>query len=106
MEHPPPLLQETAIGHFVGEGMFESILPLGEQARFVQELRRLEMGQAALHSVFRQLGNSLQQREGHFHADGGSGLEQVLRLRRQPVNTRRQHRLHGGWHLHRRQDLP
>src|SRR5262249_31198295 len=34
------------------------------------------------------------------------GLEQALLLGRQPVDTRRQHRLHGGRDLDGRQDLP
>jgi len=48
MQHPPPLLQETTIGHFVGEGMFEGILSLGEQARLIEKLRRLELRQTTL----------------------------------------------------------
>jgi hypothetical protein len=45
---PPPLLEETAVGHLVGEGVLESVLPLGEQARLVEELGPLELRQAAM----------------------------------------------------------
>src|SRR5262249_54816125 len=61
MEHPPSLLQETAISHLVRQGMLEGVLTLREQPDLIEKLRRLEMGQAALHSVFRHLGNGLQQ---------------------------------------------
>src|SRR5262249_22541942 len=43
MEHPPPLLEQTAVGYLVGEGVLKRIFPLGEEARLVEELSRLEM---------------------------------------------------------------
>ena len=48
MQRPPPLQEETAIGHLVGEGMLEGVGRLGEQTCLVEELRRLEVGQAAV----------------------------------------------------------
>ena len=48
MEHPPPLLEEAVIGDLVGQGVLEGVLALGEEARFVQELGRLEVRQAAM----------------------------------------------------------
>ena len=38
MEHAPPLQQETAIGHLVGEGMLEGVFTLGEQAGLIEKL--------------------------------------------------------------------
>ena len=105
VQHPPPLLEETAIGHLVRQGVLEGVLALGEEPRLVEELGRLEVRQTAMQVVFGQLGNGLQQRQGHLCADDRGGLEQALLLRRQPVDARRQDRLHRGRHLDRRQGL-
>ena len=42
----PSLLQEAAVGHLLGEGVLEGILDLGEEACLVEELGRLQMGEA------------------------------------------------------------
>ena len=52
VQHPPPLQQEAAIGHLVGQGMLEGVVRLGKQARLVQELRRLEVRQATVQRLF------------------------------------------------------
>ena len=75
MEPPPLLLQERLIGHLVGEGMLESILPLGKAARLIQELDRLEVRETPIQGVVGQLSDGLQQRQGHVHADDRGGLE-------------------------------
>ena len=59
VQHPPPLLQEAAVGHFVGEGMLEGVLGLGDEARLVEELAGLQARQPVLQDVLRELGNSL-----------------------------------------------
>ena len=105
MQHPPPLLEQTAVGHLVGQGVLEGVLALGEEARLVEELGRLEVRQAAVQRLLGQLGNGLQQGQGHLRANDRGGLEQALLLRRQAVDARRQHRLHGGRHLNARQGL-
>jgi hypothetical protein len=46
MEHPPPLMEEAAVGHLLGEGMLEGVDRLRKQARLVQELGVLEMHKA------------------------------------------------------------
>ena len=48
----------------------------------------------AQQGVFGQLGNDLQQRQGHLGANNGSSLEQALLLQRQAVDVRCQHRLY------------
>src|SRR5262245_22488894 len=45
MEHPTLLQQEAAIGYLVREGVLESVLVLGEQARLVEKFSSLEMRQ-------------------------------------------------------------
>ena len=64
MQHPPPLVQETSVGHLVGEGMLEGILPLGEQARLVEELGRLEVRETTMQRVLGQLGDGLEEGKG------------------------------------------
>jgi hypothetical protein len=85
--------------------MLEGILPLGEQPRLVEELGSLELRQATVQRVLREIGDGLQQGQRDFMAHDGRSLEQVLLLRRQPVDASRQHRLHCGRHLYRRQRL-
>ena len=48
VQPPPPLLQQAPVGHLMGQGMLEGIVPLGEEARLVEELGRLEMRQATI----------------------------------------------------------
>jgi hypothetical protein len=86
--------------------MFEREFALGEQPGLVEELRGLQVGKTAVQVRFGQFGNGLHQRQGHFIANHRGSLEQALLLGRQSVNTRRQHRLHGGRDLDGWQDLP
>jgi hypothetical protein len=48
MEHPPPLLEHTAVGHLVRQGVLEGVLMVGIEARLVQELGRLKVRQATM----------------------------------------------------------
>ena len=80
MQYPPPLLEETTVGDLVRQGMLEGVLALGKEARLVEELGRLEVRQSAMQRVFGQLGNGLEQGEGHLGANHGSGLEEALFL--------------------------
>ena len=63
------------------------------------------MRQAPVQRLLGQLGNGLQQGQGHLGADHRSRLEQPLLLRRQSVDARRQDGLHRGRHLNGRQGL-
>jgi len=85
----------------VGEGVLEGVLPLGEQARLVEELCPLELRQAAVQRFLREVGNGLQQDQGHLMADDCRSLQQVFGISGQAVNTCRQDGLHRGWHLNR-----
>ena len=69
---------------------------LGEEPRLVEEFGGLQMSQARWSASSGSLGNGLQQRQGHLGANHGGGLEEGFLLRRQPVDARRQHRLHRG----------
>ena len=82
VQHPPPLQQETAVGHLVRQGMLEGVFRLGEQAGLIQELRRLQVRQAAVQRRLGHVRNGPQQGEGHVRANHGGGLEQAFLLRR------------------------
>src|SRR4029453_5741268 len=59
VQSPPLLLQQTPIGHLVGQGVLEGIHTLRKEAGLVEELGGLEVRQAMVQSVLGQLGNSL-----------------------------------------------
>ena len=83
----------------MGEGVLEGVGALGKQAGLVEKLRRLQLRQAAVQRLVGRVGDGLQQRPGHLGANDGGGLEQAFVLRRQPIDARRQQRLHCGRHL-------
>ena len=59
MEHPPPLLEQAAVGHLVGQGMLKGIAHVGEEARLVEKLGGLEVREATVQRLLGQLGNGL-----------------------------------------------
>ena len=65
----PPLLEETAVGHFVGEGVLEGTLACGKKPGLVQELAGLEVGKATAQCLFGLLGDRLEERERDHQAD-------------------------------------
>ena len=83
----------------MGQGVLEGKVALGEQPGLVEELRGLQVRQPAVQGLFGQLRNGLEQGKGHLRANDGGRLEEAFLLRRQPVDARRQYRLHGGRHL-------
>jgi hypothetical protein len=80
VQHPPPFQQEAAVGYLVRQGVLEGVFQLGEQARLIQKLRRLQVRQAAVQRRLGYVGNGPQQGEGHVRANHRSGLEQVFLL--------------------------
>ena len=81
MQHPPPLLEQTAVGHLVGEGMLKGVDLVGEEPGLVEQLCGLEVRQAALQCFLRQPGKPLQQRHGHLRANDRRDLHQAFGLR-------------------------
>ena len=47
VQGPPPLVQQTAVGHLLGEGVLEGVGRLGEEVGLIEELGGLEVPQAA-----------------------------------------------------------
>ena len=99
MERSPPLLEQRFVGHLLSEGVLESVLDLGEQTGLIEELSGLQMGEAQAECLLRDLGDGLEERQGHLCTDDGSGLQQLFLLRGQAVDACCQHRLHRGRHL-------
>ena len=83
MERAPPLLEQAAVGDLVGERVLEGVFEVGEQARLVEELRRLKLGEAASELVLGQIGDGLEQGERHVLADdrGATGAAACPRAR-------------------------
>jgi hypothetical protein len=94
-------MKQTCVGHLMREGVLEGVGALGKQAGLVEKLRRLQLRQAAVQRLVGRVGDGVQQRPGYLGADDRSGLQQAFVLRRQPVDARRQQRLHRGRHLQR-----
>jgi len=51
----------------------------------------------------RDLGDSLEEHQGHLGTDNRGGVQELFLLRWQPVDARRQDGLHGDRHLHGRE---
>ncbi len=45
VEGAPSLTQETAVGHLVREGVLKRVFELGKEARLIEELSRLQVGE-------------------------------------------------------------
>jgi hypothetical protein len=82
VQPPPPLQQQAAVGHLMGQGVLEGVFWLGKQAGLVQKLRRLEVRQAAVERCLGHVRNGPQQRAGHVRALHRGGLQQPLLRRR------------------------
>src|SRR5262249_27229986 len=106
MEPASALLEDTPIGHLVGEGMLEGVLALGEKARLIEELSGLYVGKAAVEALRGHLDDGLQQGQWYFMANHGGSLQEALGLGWQPVNACGKHSLHRCWGLNGRERLP
>ena len=90
--------------------VLERVFGLREELRLVDELRSLQVIESATDGFIRQLGDLLEDREGHVFAYDGGGLQETFVLRRETIDARRQHRLDRRGHLDRedrvRQPIP
>ncbi len=96
-----PVLQQAPVGHLVRERVLEGVLQVREELRLVEELRLLQMREPAPQGLLRLLRDRREQRVGHVLADHRGRLQELLLLWRQPVDARRQDRLHRGRDLQR-----
>src|SRR5215471_20926424 len=74
MQHASLPLQETAIGHVMGERMLEGIGRLGVQARLVQEFCLLQVCKAPTECILGHPNYRLQEGECHLPANDRSTL--------------------------------
>src|SRR5262245_59494137 len=81
--------------------MLEGVLEIREQTRFVEELRRLKVGQPLTEPLLALAGNGEEKRERHILANHGSGLQKPLVFRGQTVDARGQDGLNRGRHVDR-----
>src|SRR5262245_41251227 len=72
MQHTPSLLQQTSVGHLVGEGVFEGIYGGWEPSRLIEELGGLEMAEVCEELCCSEVGHSLEERYGDSHPNDGS----------------------------------
>ena len=99
VQRPPPLVEQAPVGDLVGQRVLEGVLEVREEARLVEELGGLEVGEAAAERSSDCSAMAWRRREGHVLADDRGGLEEALVLGREPVDARGQDR------LRRRRDL-
>ena len=100
MEGAPTVLEQAPVRDLVREGVPEGVLEIREEARLVEELSRLEAGEPLAKAGLRDVGDGREERDRHGLPDDGSRLQQPLVLGHEPVDPRRQDR------LHRRRELP
>jgi hypothetical protein len=89
VEDAPPLLEQTAVGDLVDQSVLEGEFALGKQPRLVEKLSCLQVVEATVQRLLRQLGNGLQQEDGHLGTDG-TGARVAVRLH-QSVDARTGH---------------
>ncbi len=99
VEGAPSLLEQTAIGHVVGQGVLERILEVREEPGLVEELRGLQPPDGGVQLVVGKLSNRLEQRKRYVLPDHRRRLQERLVPGRQAVDAGSEHG------LHRRRDL-
>src|SRR5262249_27837500 len=91
----PPLLEQPAVGDFVGQRVLEGILKIRKQPGLVDELSSLQAVESAAECIFTQLGDRLEQSQWHVLADDGHRLKQALVLRGESIGALREQGLSG-----------
>src|SRR5260370_12786107 len=97
------LMEESAIDDFMRERMLEGVLEVGEAARFVEKLSRLEVTQPATERLLVLVRDRLEEGKGEVLPDDRGSLEEPFLLGGQTVDARGQNGLHCAGHVDRRQ---
>ena len=100
MEDTPSLVEETVIGHLLRERMLKRVFEFRKEARLIEKLSRLQMGERPTKGLLRKLRDGLQQCEGDILANDRRSLQEGLFLNRESVHPGGENRLDRGWHLH------
>jgi hypothetical protein len=85
---PSPVLEQTPVGHVVGQGVLEGVLEVRKEPRLIEELGGLKSGETAAERLLRFLDDGVEEREGHVLAEDGRRLQEALVLRRETVDAR------------------
>ncbi|MGH7303655.1 MAG: hypothetical protein ACRELZ_10215, partial [Candidatus Rokuibacteriota bacterium] len=99
MQLTASLVQKSSVGHLERERMLEAVFEVWKEARFVEQLGGLEVGEASPKVGFTLVGHCLKQRERYAMADDRRCLEQTFSLDGQPVDARGQNRVNAGRNL-------
>jgi hypothetical protein len=59
MQRPPPLVQQAAVGHLMGESVFEGILVVGKESCLIQAFGRLQVRAAQAQRFLRHVSDGL-----------------------------------------------
>src|SRR5262245_18526800 len=99
VQRPSTLLQQSPVGHLVGQRVLERVLEIGEQRDLVQELCRLQLRQQRTELLLLLLGDLLEQHKRYVLTDDGGDLEESLGFWRKTVDAGGEHRLNRGLNL-------
>src|SRR5262249_11889256 len=80
MQHMPSLLQQTPIGHLVGEGVFEGVCGGREPPRLIEELGGLEVAEVHVELCCGEVSHGLEEQHGDSDPDDGSSLQGTWKL--------------------------
>src|SRR6266404_4375974 len=97
------LMEESAIDDFMRERMLEGVLEVGEAARFVEKLGRLEVTQPATERLLVLVRDRLEEGKAEVLPDDRGSLEEPFLSGGQAVDARGQNGLHCAGHVDRRQ---
>jgi hypothetical protein len=82
-----PLVQDRIVGHFLGQGVFESVLDLGNRGLLVEKFRKLQIEQRRHDFLVGLPGHFAHQSQPELLANHRHGLKYVLFGRRQPIDA-------------------
>ena len=101
MQELAALDQQRVVSDLLRQRMLEGVLNIARRRLLVDELPGLQPREHALQLVVRPARHALHQPERKFSSQHRQGLQQLLLIRRQPVDARGEHGLHRGGDLDR-----
>lgn len=85
MQVLPALRQQALVGHVVGDGVFEDVLPLGEEACLVNQLGMRQGIQVVL-DLRRHFRDACEPAKAELASNDGRGLDRPLDRLLQPID--------------------
>jgi len=87
------LEQKRTVGDFLGKRVFEDVFNVTGGRLLVDELRELQPAEHPIKVVIRRPGNQPNHGQCELPSKHGEGLQQILFVLRQPIDTCRENRL-------------